>query len=178
MKIQAILVLAISCVFGQTKTSKEAPAVLKKFKFETWEIMLPNDWREKENDSRMVYMESGDKSKGMYFMALSHPDPKSQSSEDTLKALIEGGRRGRESMQGYRWVALAAPKKTIHHDVISYSEDYYDQSKHYLISTLLFVRPGLAARFTFHDYDCANPSRTKSFLKASIQSIKVSGLAP
>ncbi len=151
---------------------------LKQFKFETWDMWLPKDWSDRSEKDNGVYLESGDQSKGIYFMALYHKGPDKPNPEKTLQTLIQGGQKGLDAMKGYDWKRPSKAKRIVHGGVIQYSDEFYESAKMYFISTVIFVAPNDTVRITFHDYNCTNLDASRAFFSPVIQSLRINGITP
>lgn len=178
MRLFPFLALSAITISAQHAEPRMSIFDLKAFKYESLEIMLPKEWSDQSDSPNAIYIEARDKSKGVYFMSLSHPDPKRMSVDSSIMMFIDVGEKARQSMKGYHWVQYGKPQRSTKNGVTYYTVDHYDQAMKYFIHTLLIARPGAAARFAFHDYNCSSPASTLTFFDTPIRTIRVSGLTP
>jgi hypothetical protein len=141
------------------------------FRFEHWEIMLPKDWHDKSESPTQVYLESTDRSKGMYCVLLTGSFAPKVKVDAFLQKVANIGRKSREGMTGYNWERSSLPSQTTRNHLTTYIDEYYESAKQYSITTIILISDTAAVRVTFHDYACSNLKLSRDYFSTSIKSL-------
>jgi hypothetical protein len=141
-----------------------------------WKLALPMDWTLKPGSGTALYFESGDGAKGLYLTVLHLPSLGKAEVPGTAKQLHEMSRRGFDELKDYQWSVLEDDIRASESGTVGIL-DAYDSQKFYRICTKVVVAPPYAVRASFHDYDCADRSASRTYIDSIFQSLEV-GRAP
>ena len=139
---------------------------------ETWRVLLPGDWKQPPSPSREnVYFESADGSKGAYFSTWRFDDDPRNAAE-ILDSIHRIEISSFYTMEDRSWVRMDDWASNWRHVAIS-GVDYFDPQHRYRITCQLLGSLPWVVRASFHDYDCVDYERSRSYFKPIIGSLQI-----
>ena len=145
---------------------------LKLIRYQLWEIYLPSDWIEAQNDDTISNWETGDKSKAMFCIVATSKPVSPEKMESAFQVMLKASEDSRKSLAGYQWEHLDH-KKVVRKSEIHYVEEYYERSKGVRYFILIQITPTKVVRIAFHDYKCPDLKSSREYFSATVNSFKL-----